>query len=145
MARRKAAEATETASIQEDAVTDTINETEATEGQEDETGTANGGHQFNIGDAARVIRGKLRGRNGKILAHNEADKTYAITLEDGTLAVVNAGNLKAPADSTVSVQALVGVLGQLQADDPTTTARVAALIDSVSPGFSTKLAEATAV
>lgn len=137
----------ETAPVQEDTVTD-VNTDETTEGQtegqEPEAGTEAAGHKFNVGDEARVIRGKLRGRNGKIIAFNEANKTYAITLEDGTLSVVNAANLKAPADSTVSVQALVGVLAQLQADDPTTTARVAALIDSVSPGFSAKLAEHTA-
>jgi hypothetical protein len=149
--RRRATKATaqtaETATVQEDTVTD-INETNATEdqteGQEPEAGTVAAGHVFNVGDKARVIRGKLRGQNGKIIAFNEADKTYAITLDSGTLAVVNAGNLKAPADSTLSVQALVGVLAKLQADDPTTTARVAALVDEVSPGFSAKLAEHTA-
>jgi ribosomal protein L24 len=147
--RTKAAEApaettAETATVQEDTMTDVQDRTEDQTAQEPEAGTVEAGHTFNIGDKARVIRGKLRGQNGKIIAFNEADKTYAITLDSGTLAVVNAGNLKAPADSTVSVQALVAALATLQADDPTTTARVAALIDSVSPGFSAKLAEHTA-
>jgi hypothetical protein len=124
-----------------------INETQdnATEGQEAEAGTVAAGHKFNVGDEATVIRGKLRGRKGSILKHNPNADTYAVELEDGTLAVVNAANLKAPVDSTVSVKALVSALAGLQADDPTTTARVAALIDTVAPGFSAKLAESTAV
>lgn len=129
----------ETASVQEDTVTD-INETaETTEVQE---GTAEAGHTFNVGDVARVIRGKLRGQNGKIIAFNEADKTYAITLDSGTLAVVNAANLKAPADSTVSVAAIVAaVKATLSPED---AVRLAAALDEYTPGFSAKYNEATA-
>lgn len=145
--KRAAKPATETAPVQEDTVTD-INETEtvdATEGQEPQEGTADAGHTFNVGDVARVIRGKLRGQNGKIIAFNEGDKTYAITLESGTLAVVNAANLKAPADSTVSIQALVKVLSSFQFADPSEAVRLASALDEFAPGTSAKLNEATAV
>lgn len=130
----------ETASVQEDTVTDVIDtDTETTEAQE---GTAEAGHTFNVGDVARVIRGKLRGQNGKIIAFNEADKTYAITLDSGTLAVVNAANLKAPADSTVSVAAIVAaVKATLSPED---AVRLAAALDEYTPGFSAKYNEATA-
>jgi hypothetical protein len=138
--------AAETASVQEDTVTDidTTNENETAEGTEAQEGTAEAGHTFNIGDEARVIRGKLRGRNGKILAFNEADKTYAITLDGGTLAVVNAGNLKAPADSTVSIAALVGVLHGFPFSHPDDAQRFASALDAVAPGVSAKLNEASA-
>jgi hypothetical protein len=134
----------QTAPVQEDTVSD-INETEATEGQA-EAGTTEGGHTFNQGDEATVIRGKLRGRKGSILKHNATAGTYAVELEDGTLAVVNAGNLKAPVDSTISVRALVAALagfGQA-ADSPDRDAviRLAAMLDEVSPGTSVKLNEA---
>jgi hypothetical protein len=137
----------ETASVQEDTNMSDINETPenaTAEGTEAEAGTAEAGHTFNIGDEARVIRGKLRGRNGKILAFNEADKTYAITLDGGTLAVVNAGNLKAPADSTVSIAALVGVLHGFPFSHPDDAQRFASALDAVAPGVSAKLNEASA-
>jgi hypothetical protein len=136
----------------EDTVTE-IN-TEATEAQDENTateaeaGTTEGGHTFNQGDEATVIRGKLRGRKGTILKHNPTAETYAVELEDGTLAVVNAKNLKAPQDSTISVRALVTVLagfGQSAGSpDHDAAVRIAAMLDEVSPGTSVKLNEALA-
>lgn len=144
-ATKAEATAEQTAPIQEDTVTDVTENTETqTEGQEPEAGTAEAGHTFNVGDEARVIRGKLRGQNGKILAYSKTDNTYAITLESGTLATVNAGNLKAPADSTVSVTALVGVLSSFQFADADEATRLAAALDAVAPGVSAKLNEASA-
>ena len=146
-AKATKAEATaETASVQEDTVTDN-NETPEnvnTDATEPEAGTAEAGHTFNVGDIARVIRGKLRGQNGKILAYSATDKTYAITLESGTLATVNAANLKAPADSTVSISALVGILHGFPFADSEDAVKLAAALDAVAPGVSTKLAEASA-
>lgn len=120
--------------------------TEVTENETPEAGTEAAGHKFNVGDEATVIRGKLRGRKGQIIAHNEADGTYAVTLDGGTLAVVNAGNLKAPQDSTISVAALVKALhgfGQ-EAGTPDRDAavRLAAMLDEAAPGVSVKLNEA---
>jgi hypothetical protein len=120
--------------------------TAETAGTEAEAGTAEGGHTFNVGDEASVIRGKLRGRKGSILKYNATDKTYAVELEDGTLAVLNAGNLKAPVDSTVSVRALVSTLAGFGQEagtaDRDAVVRIAAMLDSVAPGTSVKLAEA---
>lgn len=118
-----------------------ITETEQTETQD---GTADGGHTFNVNDTVRVVRGKLRTRTGKILAYSEKDNTYSVFLDDGTLAVLNAGNLKAPADSTVSVAALVYVLGSFQFADADEANRLAAALDAVAPGVSAKLNEASA-
>ena len=122
--------------------------TENTEGTEPEAGTEATNHTFNVGDEASVIRGKLRGRKGEIIAFNEGDKTYAVKLEDGTLAVLNAGNLKAPVDSTVSVRALVAVLAGFGQEagtaDRDAAVRIAAMLDSVAPGTSVKLNEAYA-
>lgn len=136
------------------ATAETAQENTVSDVQTDETnpateaGTAEGGHTFNVGDEASVIRGKLRGRKGEVIAFNEGDKTYAVKLEDGTLAVLNAGNLKAPVDSTVSVRALVGVLagfGQsIGSPDHDAAVRIAAMLDEVAPGTSTKLNEALA-
>lgn len=129
-------------------MSDTMSETEqdaqTEDTQEVEPGTVNGGHSFNVGDEASVIRGKLRGRKGNILAFNPGDKTYAITLDGGTLAVVNAANLKAPQDSTVSVQALVSVLRDFRSEDEGLITRLASALDAVTPGISAKLNEATA-
>jgi hypothetical protein len=130
---------------QEDIVTEAIENTEAqTEATEDEAPATN--HTFNIGDEATVIRGKLRGRKGAILAYNEGDKTYAITLDGGTLAVVNAGNLKPPVDSTVSVRAIVAALAgfgqEAGSADRDAVVRLAAMLDEVAPGTSAKLTEA---
>lgn len=120
-----------------------INETpETAEGTEAEAGTVEAGHTFNVGDEARVVRGKLRGQNGKILAYSATDKTYAINLDSGTLATVNAANLKAPADSTVSVRALVSALADFQ--DRDAAIRLAAHLDATVPGVSGKFNEATA-
>jgi hypothetical protein len=139
---------------QSESETQTVDQnTEAsTEAQDNETnpaveaGTAEGGHTFNVGDSASVIRGKLRGRKGQVIAFNEGDKTYAVKLEDGTLAVLNAGNLKAPVDSTVSVRALVEVLatfgGQAGSPDEDAAIRLANALDTAIPGVSVKLHEA---
>lgn len=146
----RATEATataETASVQEDTNMSDINEAtenETTDATEPEAGTAEAGHTFNTGDEARVIRGKLRGQNGKILAYSATDKTYAVMLDSGTLATLNAGNLKAPADSTVSIAALVGVLHGFQFSDSADAVRFAAALDAVAPGVSAKLNEASA-
>jgi hypothetical protein len=146
--RRKVTETpatAETATVQEDTNMSDINGTQDTaEGTEAEAGTAEAGHTFNVGDEARVIRGKLRGQNGKILAYSATDKTYAISLESGTLATVNAANLKAPADSTVSISALVGILHGFPFADSEDAVKLAAALDAVAPGVSTKLAEASA-
>ncbi len=126
---------------------------DATEAQENEAtenpteaGTTEGGHTFNQGDEATVIRGKLRGRKGSILKHNATAGTYAVELEDGTLAVVNAGNLKAPVDSTVSVRAIVAALAgfgqEAGTPDRDAAVRLAAMLDEVAPGTSAKLNEA---
>jgi|ERR1041384_5441360 hypothetical protein len=141
----------ETAPVQEDTVTDTDTTTEiqgeTTEGQA-EAGTVDGGHTFNQGDTASVIRGKLRGRKGTILKHNPTAETYAVELEDGTLAVVNAKNLKAPQDSTVSVSALVSALASFGAEagssDEDAAIRLANALDATVPGVSVKLHEALA-
>ena len=148
----KATATAETAPVQEDTNMSDINETqdtptenpdaEGTEGQEPEAGTEAAGHVFNVGDEARVVRGKLRTQHGQIIAYNEADKTYAIKLASGTLAVVNAANLKAPQDSTVSVRALVAALASFE--DRDAAVRLAAALDATVPGVSAKLNEATA-
>lgn len=122
-------------------MTDTDETTDATEA---ETTEATAKHTFNVGDQANVVRGKHRGLKGSILKHNVAGKTYAVELEDGSLIVVNAGNLKPPADSTVSVAALVSVLAAFQATDPDVTQRLVGALEGVTPGIAGKLAEATA-
>lgn len=124
-----------------------INEaTEAQETEAPEAGTEAAGHKFNVGDEATVIRGKLRGRKGEIIAFNEADGTYAVRLDGGTLSVVNSGNLKAPQDSTVSVKALVNALAgfgqEAGTPDRDAAVRLAAMLDEVAPGTSVKLNEA---
>lgn len=119
-------------------------ETPDTENTEPEAGTEAAGHKFNTGDEATVIRGKLRGRKGVIMAYSEADQTYAVTLDGGTLAVVNAKNLKAPVDSTVSVKAIVSALAEFgqTPEDRDAANRLAAALDAVVPGVSVKLNEA---
>lgn len=137
--------ARETAQTEDSIVTEN---TEATEAQNEtpEAGTADAGHTFNVGDTATVVRGKFRGQAGEIVSFSPSDNQYAVRLESGTLTVLNAGNLKAPVDSTVSVRALVGVLvgfGQ-EAGTPDRDAavRIAAMLDEVAPGTSAKFNEA---
>lgn len=139
MARRNAAQSAATETAEQENTEMTTN----TEVQ-DETGTAEGGHKFNEGDEATVIRGRLRTRKGTILKYNPSTDTYAVQLLDGdkALAVINAGNLKAPAESTVSVQAVVRVLAAFEDQDA--ALRLAAALDEVAPGTSIKLNEAHA-
>lgn len=136
----------------------TMSDTQATEVQDEnaegteptqaEAGTVDAGHTFNQGDTATVIRGKLRGRKGQILKYNPAGETYAIELDGGDLAVVNAKNLKAPVDSTVSVSALVSALAEFGAQagsvDEDSAIRLANALDAKVPGVSVKLHEALA-
>lgn len=122
--------------------------TTETEGTQAEAGTVDAGHTFNPGDTASVIRGKLRGRKGQILAYSASEQTYAINLDGGTLATVNAKNLKAPADTTVSVSALVSTLVEFGAEagstDEDAVIRFANALDAKVPGVSVKLHEALA-
>lgn len=130
--------------MNENETVETQNET-AEDAQVTEAGTEDSGHVFNVGDTATVIRGKLRGRKGEVVRHNAAQATYAVELEDGTLAVINAKNLKAPVDSTISVRALVGVLAMFRGgQDEDAVIRIAAQLDSVAPEVSVKLNEALA-
>lgn len=144
---RKARETAQT----EDTVTETTEaQTEApnTDPQNEtpEAGTADGGHKFNVGDTATVVRGKFRGQAGTIVSFSESDNQYAVRLESGTLTVLNAANLKAPVDSTISTRALVAVLagfGQSAGSpDHDAALRIAAMLDEVAPGTSVKLNEA---
>lgn len=141
MARGRTAQTAQT----EDQTVSDINETPDTE-DTTEAGTEAAGHKFNVGDEATVIRGKFRGRKGEIIAHTESDNTYAVRLDGGTLSVLNAGNLKAPQDSTVSVSALVKALhgfGQEAGPaDRDAAIRLAAMLDEAVPGVSVKLNEA---
>lgn len=147
MARGRKTEAPEAQTAQEnETMSDT--QTDTQENPATEAGTAEGGHKFNVGDTATVIRGKLRGQKGEILTYDQAGDQYAVKLESGTLAVLNGGNLKAPVDSTISVRSLVGVLagfGQsVGSPDHDAAVRIAAMLDEVAPGTSVKLNEALA-
>ena len=56
---------------------------------------------FEIGDKAAVMRGKDRGKSAEILAPADPEGKYAVKLDNGTVAVINAVNLKAPAEGTI--------------------------------------------
>jgi len=130
----------------EDTTVTNVTETQET-ADEAQEGTVAGGHKFNLGDEATVIRGKLRGRKGEIISYDESEDKYALKMSDnGQLTVVNAANLKAPQDSTVSVAALVKALhgfGQEAGSaDRDAAVRLAAMLDEITPGVSVKLNEA---
>jgi hypothetical protein len=127
--------------------TDAVQEFDGTDTNTDtDTDEGNGPvrHVFNVGDQATVVRGKLRGRRGVILRRNAVDETYAMELDGGTLAIVNAKNLKPPVDSTISMRALVSVLAEFAAHEPDTAVRLASALDAIAPEVSVKLNEALA-
>jgi hypothetical protein len=100
---------------------------------------------FKANDPIVVKRGKLARRTGSVLKYSPQDQTYALTLDDGTLAVVNATNVKAPEGSSISVHDLASVLARFRDDETRPTAwAIAKDLDEVSPGISGKLEEAWA-
>lgn len=146
---RKARETAQTEEIVTE-IQDTENvNPDSVENPEPEAGTADGGHKFNIGDTASVVRGKLRGQTGEIISYDKAGDQYAVKLESGSLAVLNGGNLKAPKDSTISVRALVSALAGFGQEagtaDRDAAVRLATMLDEVAPGTSVKLNEAFSV
>ncbi len=126
-----------------------FNETEATEipaetPAEVSAKTSAEGDKFNEGDHVGVTRGKLRGQRGRVISYDPDANQYAVKLESGTLVVLNAASVKAPADSTVSVRALVRVLAAFQDTDLEVVSRLAAALEPVAPGISAKLNKAPA-
>lgn len=114
------------------------------EGAETESNAQTVTHVFNPGDVATVVRGKYRQQKMTVVMFSAEDKTYAGKLENGTLIVVNGTNLKPPADSTISISALVGVLAKFQEgpESDQLVQRIAAALDEVAPEVSIKLNEA---
>lgn len=70
---------------------------------------------FNDGDTATISRGKYRGQKATILGPADNDQ-YPVKLSDGGYAVVNAGNLKAPAESTIGEGRLAAEINTMISD-----------------------------
>lgn len=100
-------------------------------------------HTFNQGDVAMIVRGKYRQEKMTIIKFSEAKKTYAGELESGEIVVVNATNLKPPADSTISQRALAEKLNIISQNPEMVdlVTRLAVMLDDIAPEFSVKLAE----
>jgi hypothetical protein len=105
-------------------------------------------HVFNEGDQGTIVRGRHRGQKATVVRYSPTAGTYVVELDDkdGTLIVINVGNLRAPQDSTISVRALVQVMATFQDNEPDEMAmqRLATALDKIAPEVSVKLNEAMA-
>jgi hypothetical protein len=64
--------------------------------------TSEGATMFEVGDKAQVMRGQFRGKSAEILTPADPEQKYAVRFDDGSVAVINAVNLKAPAEGSIS-------------------------------------------
>jgi hypothetical protein len=72
--------------------------------------TSEGAIMFEVGDKAQVMRGQFRGKSAEILAPADPGQKYAVRFDDGALAVINAVNLKAPAEGSIGAGKLAAEL-----------------------------------
>jgi ribosomal protein L24 len=71
---------------------------------------------FQVGDKVTVMRGKLKGGRAEILSPADPEGQYAVRMDTGALAVLNAVNLKAPAESTIGEAKLAAEISTLIGD-----------------------------
>lgn len=80
------------------------------------TKQSEGAQVFEIGNKATVMRGKHRGKIAEILTTPDMDGQYAVKLDDGTLDIQNAANLKAPAEGTIGAGKLAAEISTAVGD-----------------------------
>lgn len=77
---------------------------------------------FETGNVATVMRGKLRGHEVEILGP-AVDESYPVKIKEGGYAVINAVNLKAPAEGTIGAGRLAAEIQTAVGDAQTQDAR----------------------
>lgn len=73
---------------------------------------------FSQGDKVHIMRGTHRGTEAEVIGVNGKD-SYAVKFSDGSFAVINAVNVKEPAEATITSQELAQAFGVDAAEVPT--------------------------
>jgi hypothetical protein len=100
---------------------------------------------FDTGTKATITRGKYRGKVAEILSAADPEGQHAVKLEDGTVAVVNASNLKAPDEATISEAKLAAEIQTAagdESDNPSVLNALAKLVSRLSgdmPGLGARI------
>lgn len=99
---------------------------------------------FATGDKLYIPRGKHRGQTGEVISVDEVNDSYAVKLENGSLAIINAVNANVPGaqgSNPISVKKLVDAVKSLfdsiEFTDEDKTATLAVFEKHV-PGFTTR-------
>lgn len=68
---------------------------------------------FKVNDEITIMRGLHKGMIGTVRDVSEIAQTYAVKLQDGVLAVINAVNVRVPAEATITATDLADALGSV--------------------------------
>lgn len=66
--------------------------------------------KYAVGEEVSIMRGLDRGKHGKVLGVDEANRKYNIQFTDGTFAVVNEVNVKPPTEGSVTASKLADLV-----------------------------------
>lgn len=95
---------------------------------------------FKQGDKVHIMRGTHRGTEAEVIGVNGED-SYAVKFSDGSFAVINAVNVKEPAEATITASELAEAFGTRGADVPT---EVWERLEKVAPGITAHVRVASA-
>ena len=92
------------------------------------------------GDKVTIRRGKFKGQEGEVIAHQSDPAAYVLKLDDGTFQVVNATNVIEPTEATITQGELAALINTATGSDPEDRlADLVHAIDSKYPGFAGKV------
>lgn len=93
------------------------------------------------GDKVTIRRGKLKGQEGEVIAHQADPAAYVLKLDDGTFQVVNATNVVEPIEATITQNELAALINSVDDNQQADRAfrDLIHAIDSKYPGFTSKV------
>ena len=92
------------------------------------------------GDKVTIRRGKLKGQEGEVIAHQSDPSAYVLKLDDGTFQVVNATNVIEPTEATITQSELAAIISSVIEDNGKIIADgLIHSLDSKYPGFASKV------
>lgn len=98
--------------------------------------------KFSPKDEITIMRGLHRGTKATVLAVDYGKAQYAVTLADGSFAVINAVNVREPEEVTITAQQLADALGNYAEDLPV---HVLEALETAAPGITERFVISKAV
>jgi hypothetical protein len=77
------------------------------------------GMQFKDGDEVSIMRGLHRNETARVIGVNAGQQEYAVRFTDGSFGLINAVNVRAPEEPSITASQLAAMLGNYIGEIPT--------------------------